>query len=167
MKFDLYNPDKLRDKALNEQQENKSFFKKINKKRFREIDKIVHELHNDAFEEIDCLKCANCCKSISPRLIDKDIERISGFLKIKPSEFVDKYLDMDDDGDYVFKETPCPFLASDNYCLVYNQRPRACKEYPHTDRKKFMQIMPLAIKNTEYCPAVYLIIRELKIILDK
>jgi len=53
----------------------------------------------------------------------------------------------------VLNSAPCPFLDSENYCLVYEDRPIACREYPHTNRKRFYQILDLTLKNTLICPA--------------
>ncbi|HAG48373.1 MAG TPA: zinc/iron-chelating domain-containing protein, partial [Cryomorphaceae bacterium] len=38
-------------------------FKKLKAKPPRDLDKVVHQLHEDAFRKIDCLDCANCCKT--------------------------------------------------------------------------------------------------------
>ncbi|HSH51360.1 MAG TPA: YkgJ family cysteine cluster protein [Bacteroidales bacterium] len=152
----------LKSRALDLFQENKVFFARLKKKKPKKLDKVVHELHDKIFQEINCLDCANCCKSISPTLYDKDIERLSKQLKIKPSQFVIKYLYLDDEGDYVFKQTPCPFLLPNNYCLVYESRPKACREYPHTGRPRFYQILDLTLKNSQVCPAVFELIERLK-----
>ncbi len=95
-------------------------------------------------------------------MYDKDVERLAKHFKIKPSQFVEEYLYIDEESDYVFRKTPCPFLLSDNYCMVYESRPKACREYPHTDRKRFYQILNLTLKNTEVCPAVYDVVERLK-----
>ena len=110
------------------------YYKK-NKKRLGKMDTIVQQLHDEVSENIDCLTCANCCRSLGPAIYDKDIERMAKALRIKPSEVVSSYLRIDEDGDYVFKSMPCPFLMNDNYCSIYESRPKACREYPHTDRK--------------------------------
>jgi Fe-S-cluster containining protein len=144
------------------EKDTQQFFKAIRKNRMRELDDTVHALHREVFEETDCLACANCCRTLGPRLTDRDIERIAAALRLKPQDLVARYLRVDEDNDYVFKEMPCPFLGSDNYCLIYENRPRACREYPHTDRKKFYQIYPLTIKNAETCPAVFRILELLK-----
>jgi len=157
----------LKEKAKNTEADTKTFFAKLKKKKPKQLDDITHALHNEVFEEVDCLECANCCKSISPIVIDKDIERMAKHLRMKPSAFIDQYLNLDHENDYVFKETPCPFLMPDNYCMVYEQRPRACREYPHTDRKRFYQILNLTLKNTHYCPAVYEVVDRLKSQKDK
>lgn len=132
----------------------KTTFKRLKKKKPKALDDFVHQLHDDVFEEIDCLACANCCKSLGPRLTDNDVARLSKHLKIKPSDFVQEYLQIDEDKDMVFKTMPCVFLLPDNYCMVYESRPKACREYPHTDRKRFYQVLDITEKNIETCPAV-------------
>ncbi len=155
--------DKLKELASQQKTSNKKFLARLKRqKKSIKLDDIVHELHNETFQEINCLECANCCKSISPVIRDKDIQRIARNLKLKPSEFTAKYLKIDEEGDFVFKSNPCPFLLPDNYCSIYELRPRSCREYPHTDRKNFHQILDLTLKNTFICPAVYEIIESLK-----
>ena len=148
----------LKERALKVDKESKSFFKAIKKSRLRELDDTIHALHEEVFDEIDCLECGNCCRSLGPRIIDKDIERMAKSMRIKPTEVIDRYLRIDEDGDYVFKSMPCPFLGDDNYCFIYEDRPKACREYPHTDRKKFHQIYALTVMNARTCPAVYEIV---------
>ena len=80
---------------------------------------------------------------------------------MKSSEFIDEYLFRDSDGDYVLKSAPCPFLGTDNKCLVYEDRPKACREYPHTNRKNMQGILDLSLKNTLVCPAVFKIFYEI------
>jgi uncharacterized protein len=148
--------------AADQKGANRSFLNKLKKKRPRDLDQKFLYLHNKVFSGIDCLDCANCCKSISPIIIDKDIQRIAAHLRMKPSLFVEKYLHIDDEGDYVFNNSPCPFLMSDNYCSIYEQRPKACSEYPHTNRRRMYQLLDLSLKNTEVCPAVYEILFKLR-----
>jgi Fe-S-cluster containining protein len=119
-----------------------------------QIDSLVHSLHDEIYDSIDCLDCAECCRNLGPAIKDMDIQRMAKFLKIKPSELTEKYLIIDEDGDYVFKKMPCPFLQNDNLCMVYESRPIACREYPHTDRKNFYQIIDLSLKNVKTCPIV-------------
>lgn len=128
---------------------------KKNKKRLDKMDNEIHALHEEASERIECLECANCCKSLGPAIYDKDIERMAKALRMKPSEVVETYLRVDEDKDYVFKTMPCPFLMPDNYCSIYESRPKACREYPHTDRKNFVQIYKLTVKNTYTCPIAF------------
>lgn len=139
-----------------------ALFDRLKKRKPGNLDTIVRQIHDEIFSEFDCLECANCCKSISPRITDKDIERFAHDLKIRPSEVVQKFLVIDEDSDYVFKSAPCPFLMPDNYCTLYKNRPKACREYPHTDRKRFYGLIDLTLKNYYICPAVYLIVEKMK-----
>nr|WP_294858485.1 YkgJ family cysteine cluster protein [uncultured Fluviicola sp.] len=137
------------------------WIKKAKKANNRNLDEQFHQLHEEAFRKIDCLACANCCKTTSPIFRDVDIKRLSKRLKMPESKLIDTYLIMDEDQDYVLKSAPCPFLGSDNYCSVYEDRPLACREYPHTNRKNMYQILPLTRKNMEVCPAVSYIMQEI------
>ena len=154
-------PEKLKELTASRKQEFTALFKKLKAKKPKNLDDVVHELHVEAFDQFDCLTCANCCSGISPMITEKDIERLAKNQKMKPVDFIAQYLYIDEDKDYVFKQTPCPFLMSDNYCMVYEDRPKACREYPHTDRKRMYQILNLTHKNCEVCPVVYCITSEL------
>ena len=140
----------------------RELLKKLKKQNPRQLDNEVHALHEESFEDIDCLTCANCCKTTSPIFRQGDIERLSKALKMKVPAFIDSYLHLDAENDYVLNEAPCPFLAPDNTCIVYESRPTACREYPHTDRKKFRQLLSLSLKNTQICPAVKRIFDKLE-----
>jgi hypothetical protein len=133
---------------------NTKIAERIKRKKPANLDQTFQDLHDQAFENIDCLKCANCCKTTSPIFYMKDIERAAKAVKLKPIEFIDKYLKIDEDKDYILKSAPCPFLDYENYCTIYKDRPTACREYPHTNRKRMIQIMDLTLKNTLVCPAV-------------
>ena len=148
--------------AKNAEQSTRKFFTRLRKNQPKNLDKIVHDIHYDVFKKTDCLTCANCCKTTSPIFYQKDIERLAKRYRMRPSEFIEKYLHVDEDKDYVLNSSPCPFLGTDHYCSVYNDRPTACREYPHTNRKRFHQILDLTIRNTFVCPAVYEIVEELK-----
>ncbi len=147
-------PEELKKLTEDHRQETLVLLKQLKKKKPRKLDDFVHELHVRAFRHFDCLDCANCCKTIGPRLNGKDIERLAKHLKIRTSLFMNRYVTTDEDGDYIFNARPCPFLQPDNFCLVYEKRPRACREYPHTDRKNFHQILELSHKNCTICPVV-------------
>lgn len=155
------NLENYNQKARQQQPEHKKFLNRIKNKPPKDFDRQMQEIHNDVFDRIDCLSCANCCKTTGPLFTQKDIERLSSLFRMKPSQFIDKYLKIDEDNDYVLQSVPCPFLGADNYCSVYEHRPKACREYPHTDRKKFYQINHLTLKNTLICPAAYEVVEEM------
>ncbi|MBL7865628.1 MAG: YkgJ family cysteine cluster protein [Cyclobacteriaceae bacterium] len=138
------------------------FLKGLRKKDPRRVDDAFHRTHEEVFAEIDCLTCANCCKTTSPIFYQTDIERVARALRLRPGDFITTYLRIDEDKDYVLKTSPCPFLDGDNHCKVYDDRPKACREYPHTNRKKMVQILDLTARNTQVCPAVFEMVERLK-----
>lgn len=148
--------------AKDKYKENKTFFTKLKKKTPKQLDYIMQELHNDEFKKTDCLDCANCCKTIGPLFTDKDINRIAKHFRQKPQQFIESYLKIDEDNDYVLQSVPCTFLGADNYCSIYDVRPKACAEFPHTDRKKFQQISDITLKNMPICPAAFNIVEAMK-----
>ena len=151
-------PNLAKEKA----KENKQFFKKLKKKPPKQLDYLMQELHEEEFSKTNCLDCANCCKTTGPLFTDKDIERIAKYLRLKPQEFISSYLRKDEEGDFVLQTVPCVFLGHDNCCNIYEVRPKSCREYPHTDRKKFHQISNLTLKNVAICPAAYNIVEQMK-----
>ena len=148
--------------AKDKHKENKAFFVKLKRKPPKQLDYIMQDLHENEFKRTNCLECANCCKTTGPFFTNKDIERISKFFRIKAQQFTEQYLRIDEDNDHVLQEVPCTFLGSDNYCSIYDVRPKACREFPHTNRNKFQKITDLTLKNVAVCPAAFNIVEELK-----
>lgn len=159
LKPDLSEINKL---AKDKHNENKKYFDKLKKKAPKNLDYLMQELHDNEFKKTDCLNCANCCKTTGPLFTAADVERISKHLRLKPQQFISQYLRIDEDQDYVLQKLPCSFLDQDNTCFIYEFRPKACREFPHTDRKKFQQIAAITMKNIPICPAVYNIVEEMK-----
>ncbi len=149
--------------AKDAKKENQKYFARLKKRPQKRLDLLMQELHDKEFAKTDCLTCGNCCKTTSPIFTEKDIQRIAKYLRMKESEFINMYLERDRDHFMVLKTAPCSFLdLNDNTCTIYDVRPKACAEYPHTNRKKFIQITDLTIANTAVCPAAYSIVEELK-----
>ncbi|MEL6918685.1 MAG: YkgJ family cysteine cluster protein [Bacteroidota bacterium] len=149
-------------KAKEKLNENRKYFLKLKKRPPKNLDYIMRELHQEEFKKTDCLECANCCKTTGPLFTNADIERISKYFRMKPKQFIHAYLKVDEENDYVLQKLPCSFLGTDNYCSIYEVRPKACREFPHTDRKKFQQINSLTLKNVAICPAAFNIVEEMK-----
>ena len=119
------------------------------------------ELHEEAFSKINCLDCARCCKNHSPRFKQPDIKRIAKSLGMKEGDLVSQYLKLDEEGDYVTKTSPCPFLAEDNTCHIYEDRPRDCARYPYTDEDVLLKRVQLTLKNSTVCPATHAVLEQL------
>lgn len=118
-------------------------------------------IHEEAFNKVDCLGCANCCKNYSPRFKTPDIKRISKLLGLREGVFIEKYLKEDEEGDFVLQQTPCPFLGSDNYCSIYEDRPSDCRRFPYTDEDVLIKRTALTLKNSSFCPITYYTLEKL------
>ena len=123
--------------------------------------KQLPDLNETAYEKINCLNCAACCKNYSPRFKTPDIKRIAKHLDMKEGVFIEKYLNLDEEGDYVVNSKPCPFLGDDNYCSIYDVRPSDCARFPYTDEDVILKRVPLTLKNSSFCPIVYFVLEEL------
>ncbi len=159
----MLKPEQLAAEAKKSAPATQKFFAKLKRTKPKDLDDRFHDLHQEAFAQIDCLTCANCCRTTSPIFYQKDIERLAKALRLRPAKFIDQYLHLDQEGDYVLNVAPCPFLGPDNHCAVYADRPTACREYPHTNRKRMGQILDLTMKNAEICPAVQWMVERLKL----
>ncbi|PTX61043.1 hypothetical protein C8N46_105199 [Kordia periserrulae] len=158
--------DDLPNKAKEVEKENQKFFHKLRKKTPKNLDYIMQELHEEEFSKTDCLACANCCKTTSPIFTNADIAGISKHFRMKEHQFISQFLYFDEDNHYVLKSAPCHFLGADNECMIYDVRPKACREYPHTDRKKFHKISDITMNNIAICPATYNIVEKLKLVIE-
>ena len=141
-----------------------ALFKGLKRQTPHDLDRVMHGLHEEVFAKTDCLNCANCCKTTGPLWSERDKERVAKHLRLKTGEFETNYLRLDEDGDWVLQQLPCPFLEADNACSIYEIRPKACREYPHTDRAKQAQILDLTAKNALICPAVGEIVARMEVI---
>ena len=151
-------PQRVKDTAS----QTKKFFQKLKKRLPKKLDEVSLEIHEEVFAETNCMDCANCCKTTGPLFERKDIDRIAKYLRMKPAQFETNYLRIDEDNDWVLQSVPCPFLAEDNACSIYDVRPKACREFPHTNRQKIQQIAALTQKNIAICPAAFTIVEKMK-----
>jgi len=145
-------------KAAEQQKTYKQFLQRANK------NKVLQQLpdaHEAAVAAVDCLQCANCCKNYSPRFKTPDIKRISKHLRLKESVFIDTYLQLDNEGDYVLKTKPCAFLGANNYCSIYEVRPSDCQRFPYTDEDVLLKRPQLTLKNSSFCPITFLVMEKL------
>src|SRR3954463_12531558 len=145
-------------KSAEHQKQYRQFLKRADK---NAVLKRLPQLHKDAFEKINCLECAACCKNYSPRFKTPDVKRISRHLGMKESQFIETYLRVDEDGDFVVKSTPCPFLGSDNFCSIYDVRPSDCARFPYTDEDVIIKRQNLTLKNASFCPITYYVLEKL------
>jgi len=149
-------------KAQNLYKENKKLIEKLKRWKRKDLDALFVEVHEAVFADLDCRECGNCCKSLGPKVNNRDIERIGKYINMRAGKVRNNYLDVDEDNDFVFQSMPCPFLKEDNFCSIYEARPRACKEYPHTDYPNMQKKLNLTLKNSLICPAVYRMLNKIR-----
>jgi Fe-S-cluster containining protein len=144
--------------SKNHQKQYRQFLQTADKNK---VFKQLPALHEEAFSKINCLDCAACCKNYSPRFKTPDIQRISRHLKMKEGDFIETYLKLDEEGDYVVKSTPCPFLGADNFCSIYDVRPSDCIRFPYTDEDILLKRPNITLKNSTFCPIVVQVLENL------
>ena len=155
-------PD-FKELARSKRKENKKFFVGLNGQDPKRLNEQFQAMHEEVFSETDCLTCARCCRATGPLLTKQDIGRISKKQGMKPADFEKQYLRVDEDGDWVMKSLPCPFLELDtNKCTIYEYAPKACRQYPHTDHPNIKSILGLTETNVRHCPAVFEMVERMK-----
>lgn len=145
-------------KSTENQKKFRQMLQRLNKNK---VLRILPELHEEAVEQIDCLSCAACCKNYSPRFKTPDIKRISKHLSMKEGSFIDKFLTIDEDGDFVLQSSPCAFLGADNFCSIYEVRPSDCERFPYTNEDVLLKRKELTLKNATFCPIVYVVLDKI------
>ena len=145
-------------KSADNQKKYKQFLQRADKNK---VLKALPGLHEEAFSKTDCLQCANCCKNYSPRFKTPDIRRIGKVLGLRESDFIEKYLLVDEDGDFIVNAKPCPFLGADNFCSIYEDRPSDCRRFPYTDEDVIIKRKELTLKNSTFCPITYYVLENL------
>jgi Fe-S-cluster containining protein len=134
----------------------KNFLTRLEKKVPGRLHALTLQADKQTWEKINCLDCANCCKTMSPTYTRKDITRISGHLGMTEKAFREKWLYKDKSGDWLNVNQPCQFLnLKNNKCSIYEVRPLDCAGFPHHTKRKMVDYMHVYKQNVEYCPATY------------
>src|SRR5215211_2247217 len=139
------------------------FLTSVEKNTPRKLDAAGATFDKAVWQEVDCLSCANCCKTMSPTFTPKDIKRISAHLNMTPTAFREKWLYLDKrDKDWMNKLQPCQFLdLTTNKCSIYEVRPADCAGFPHHTKKRMIDYMHVYKQNVEYCPATYRMVERM------
>lgn len=140
------------------------FLTKVEKNPPRRLDALAEKIDKEVWQEVDCLTCSNCCRSMTPTFTMADIDRIAAHFKQTPDEFKKKWLYKDKGGDWMNTKTPCQFLnLKDNKCSIYAIRPEDCAGFPHLTKKRMTQYIHVHKQNIEYCPATYKMVEKMQL----
>lgn len=142
----------------------RTFLTRLENKPPKNLDALAVVADKQVWPEVDCLSCANCCKTMSPTFNTKDLQRISAHFNMTVQQFKDKWLYYDKkDNDWMNKKQPCQFLnVEDNKCSIYPIRPDDCAGFPHLTKKKMTDYMHVHKQNIAYCPATYKMVEKMK-----
>lgn len=143
-------------KAAKNKKSLRNFLTRLKNRPPKGLDNIALTVDKEVWKEVNCLKCSNCCRTMTPTFTGEDIKRISSHFNQTPDQFKKKWLYKDRNGDWMNKQTPCQFLdLKTNYCSIYSIRPDDCAGFPHLTKKKMVDYMHVHHQNIEYCPATY------------
>ncbi len=159
----LVNLRSFKQKVRHNQKKMNRFLKKIEKNPPKGLDELAEKIDAEVWKEVDCLSCANCCKTMSPTFTMKDLKRIAAHFNVSIKEFKEKWLYFEEeDGDWMNKKQPCQFLnLSNNMCSIYEVRPDDCAGFPHLKKKKMVDYIHVHQQNITYCPATYKMVEKL------
>ena len=151
--------DLIQIKLLGERKraENERFRKHM--KSFDHSDRILRRIAEEVEDSIDCLACANCCRVATAKVTERDVEKLSKYLRLKPARFLADFTEQSEEEGVVLKrdrKTGCVFLNG-NECTVYDARPDSCQKFPHVVRGNgsIASRMWELIDRASYCPIVY------------
>lgn len=163
--------DKFIRKASKSKTRLRRFLTRLTKDPPRKLDLLIAQSEKEVWTEVDCLSCANCCRSMTPTYNLADMKRIAAHLGMSLRAFQDKWLYQEKGtGDWLNRSTPCQFLdLADNKCSIYDVRPADCAGFPHLPKKKMVDYMHVHKQNVEFCPATHNLVEKLmaKILQDR
>ena len=154
---------KMKNKMIANRSAFRRFLTKLEKNPPMRIGSITMHLEREVWQEVDCLSCANCCKTMTPTFNAADLKRISAHFGETVDEFKAKWLykERKKDGDWLNKKQPCQFLnLEDNKCSIYAIRPADCAGFPHLP-KRLKDYIHVHKQNIEYCPATYRLVEKM------
>lgn len=145
-----------------------NFLNRIRRNPPQRLDSLAEKVNNEIWHEVDCLACANCCKTMTPTYTAKDIKRISSYLGMTVSEMKGKWLKKDKEGDWINKTNPCQFLDPEtHFCNVYEVRPADCAGFPHLAKKKMVDYLHVHKQNVDSCPATFKMVERMMYLMEK
>ena len=141
----------------------RAFLARLQKNPPKKLDQLTVKVEQEVWQEVNCMTCANCCKSMTPTYKLKDMQRISAHLGMTVREFKNKWLYQEKGtGYWLNRRNPCQFLESEtNMCSIYEVRPVDCAGFPHFSRKKMVEFMHVHKQNVEFCPATYRMVEKM------
>ena len=129
-------------------------------------DRPLRVIAGELLDKFDCKTCANCCRQTRVVVSKPEIDAIAQHLEMKPAEVTRLYTIQDKTSQETSlrqENDACVFLHN-NTCLVYEARPRACRNFPAVAGNKRLlgSRMSSVCRQTLFCPVVYTALEEFK-----
>jgi len=139
------------------------FIDELEEAEHKGVKKEAKAAEKEVWQEVNCLSCANCCKTMTPTLDKDDKKRIAAHLGMSVKDFKEKYLVYDEeDSDWRMQKQPCVFLdLTTNKCTIYAVRPADCAGFPHLTKTPLKSYLYIHKQNIEYCPATYRFVEKI------
>ena len=146
-----------------------AFLTRLQKYTVPQLNKLRKQADTAAWQQVDCLSCGNCCRSMTPTFTTADITRISNHLSLTASAFKAKWLTYEvAEKHWVNVKQPCQFLdLKTNKCSIYEIRPTDCANFPHHHKKNMDNYMHVYKQNLLYCPITVNMVQHLKASVEK
>jgi Fe-S-cluster containining protein len=143
-------------RVLKDRSRFRRFLTKLENNPPQNLDLVSNLAEAEVWNDIDCLACSNCCRTMTPTYTFKDQQRIAKHLNITIKQFREKWLYRNRAGEWMNVHMPCQFLdRRTNLCSIYEVRPADCAEFPHLNKRKMEEYIHVHKQNVQHCPATF------------
>jgi Fe-S-cluster containining protein len=111
-------------------------------------------------QQTDCTACANCCRFTLVDVSEAEIETIARHLDISAADVTRRFTAPDPDVPrrriLINRHNACTFLDG-NLCMIYEARPKACRDFPHVASPNHSLGSRLAsiCRSASFCPILF------------
>jgi uncharacterized protein len=150
--------DLIEIRRMGEKKRDENLRLRLHLKRRNFQERRLKRIAQDIEEQIDCTACANCCRSATVKIVERDVEKLARRLGISKKQFLAEYTREDPEEGVILKRNQggCVFLEG-NLCSVYDVRPHTCEMFPHLTHGAGSLVSRLweMVDRASYCPIVY------------
>jgi Fe-S-cluster containining protein len=133
----------------------------------RRPEREFHRIAAEVAAQIDCKQCGACCRETRVDVNEAEMAGIARELNQSPEDVLALYTEPDPAGGRrILKQAggQCVFLDGSNLCIVYESRPKACREFPHLEPEEASlgSRMSSICRKAWFCPIVYNTLEQYK-----
>lgn len=155
-------PEELQFAIAGKWEDNEQFVSEIQPIPLQQFNEMFWRVFDETEKQIDCTRCANCCKVFHAGLPEEEIQRLATLKQMKYEEFLQKNVSIEQPtGIHFLKLNPCIFL-NNNLCSIYDQRPQACRDFPRPPFENVKHNIRRVLKNYTVCPIIFNTVEKCK-----